>query len=35
MADITETLRESLLAMSVGVEFRVLAKMEKELTAKV
>lgn len=35
MADISETVREGLLAMSVGVGFRVLAElMEEELTAK-
>ena len=36
MADVTEAVREGLLAMSVGVGFRVLAEMmEEELTAKV
>lgn len=36
MADISETVREGLLAMSVGVGFRVLAEMmEEEVTAKV
>lgn len=36
MADIAETVREGLLAMSVGVGLRVLAEMmEEELTAKV
>lgn len=36
MADITENVREGLLAMSVGVGFRVLAEMmEEELTVKV
>lgn len=36
MADITEAVREGLLAMSVSVGFRVLAEMmEEELTAKI